>query len=69
MKKIFALATTMMVATYVHAFEPEWQKLQQTFNVKGGVGIEQFVKSLGNILPQYLEPENFDKKNGYFSFF
>lgn len=68
MKKSFVLTLALLVNVWAYAYEPLWQTLNKNFDVKGGVGIEQFVKSLGIIDANELEPENFDKKNGYFEF-
>lgn len=69
MKKIFVLAFALFVNVLVFAYTPEWQTLNKKFDVKGGAGIEQLVMSLGIFSKDYLEPDNFDKKNGFFEFF
>ena len=69
MRKIFVLAMALLINLCAFASEPIWQQLGKNFKVKGGVGIQQFVKSLDILSDDFLEPEMFDVKNGYFAFY
>lgn len=71
MKRTIIIALTILLNLSVSAEKtPMWRTLGKTVQVKGGVGIEQFVEAIFGIKRDDwdYDPE-FDKRNGYFHYF
>lgn len=57
----------------LHYYDPLFPQLYRSFKVKGGVGIEQFVKAVSEVTGDLTSEEDMgdmimDKRNGYFHF-
>ena len=70
MKKVLLLALLVVLQLGAFGQGRMWNTFGKTVNVKGGVGIEQFVTAILETKPNEWHHEPvYDKKNGYFSYF
>ncbi len=69
MKKIYSLLVMLLCVTMASAYTSPYndlgKTLNQSFKVKGGIGIKQFALALGDLLPIEWELAEVDEKNGY----
>ena len=70
MKKVLLLALLVVLQLGAFGQGRMWNTFGKTVNVKGGVGIEQFVTAILETKPnEWHHKPVYDKKNGYFSYF
>lgn len=69
MKKILVLSLVLTLQLSALGQTRLWNSYGKTFNVKGGVGIEQFVTAIFQTKPnEWSSDAVYDKPHGYFSF-
>ena len=70
MKKVLLIAFALVFQLSAFAQTRSWNTYGKTLNVKGGVGIEQFVTAILDTRPnEWSRDPVYDRKNGYFSYF